>query len=1025
MLLIDEYIEYCEKYKNIYNNCVVLIQVGDFFELYGVPETKEGVDIFKLCDIMEIEKTRKKVTTTKTKSQPYMAGFPLYIINKYVDILVNNNYTVVIIEQVTPPPKPKREITKIISPSTNIDNNDVNNNFLLSIYFTTIKINNNEIIVASISYIDIQTNESFIYECVENDSQLNLEEVNKIIKFTLKPSEIIVFTDIKTKSNEIIMEKLNIFINSLPNICVHNRLNTLIDDNYFKLSYQKTILSKIFKNTGLLSVIEYIELNLKPLSLISFCYLIQFVYEHSEKILEGLKKPKIMENEKYMLLMNNAVENLNIIPKDNKSNKSSSLLTLLNNCKTPMGKRFFKFSLLNPLTNVENIKKRYEINDFFINNKIYEKAREYLIKISDIERLFKRIIIKNLQPYQFISLYNSLKILKDLDEFLQNNNCELDSLNWNTEYSLKLEEFIKYCDTKFNINNMEKLGLNYIDKNIFNEGIFQELDIMQKEIFDLENIFESVVECLNKKDSDDEILFKLEKNKDNIKIISITKCRFEKVKSNKTFVNNINKNFKNSQNDIVKNLIFNDDITTQPLTPNNKTQFKILFTGMHENQIKLTNLQNKFKTKIIDIYLSELEYFYNKYEELFKKIINFTSLIDFFSCNAYNSKNYLYNRPEILTDENSFIQADSVRHPLIEVIQTDIPYVSNNIEIGKDDEKGILLYGINSVGKSSLMKSIGMNLLMAQCGMFVAAKSFIFSPYNHIFSRMPSGDNLHEGKSTYVCELNELRTILKKSTNKSLVIGDELCSGTEVTSALAIIASGIKTLSEKGCSFIFASHLHELCDLNCIKNIKNINIYHLSVEFDKENNCLIYDRKLKKGNGQTLYGLEIAKSLDLPNDFLHFANQVRQEYTNMNKNFVDPKISKYDNTVYMDKCSLCNENCEEVHHIIQQKDANSENILEKYQIHKNRKSNLMLVCEKCHDRIHNKEIQINGYKNTTEGKKLYFEEIINENISKIEERIKELRNKGNSYAKILNIINTENNNEKITLYKIKKILSIK
>jgi len=1021
MLLIDEYIEYCEKYKNIYINCAVLIQVGDFFELYGVPETNEGVDIFKLCDIMEIEKTRKKVTTTKTKSQPYMAGFPLYIINKYVDILVSNNYTVIIIEQVTPPPKPKREITKIISPSTNIENNDINNNFLLSLYFTSVKINETETIIASLSYIDIQTNESFVYECVENDSQINLEEVNKLIKYTLKPSEILIFTDIKTKSNKFLLEKLNIFVNSLPNICIHNRINTIIDENYFKLSYQKTILSKIFKNTGLLSVIEFLELNFKPLSLISFCYLIQFVYEHSEKILEGLKKPKIMENEKYMLLMNNAVENLNIISKDNKPSKTSSILTLLNNCKTSMGKRFFKFSLLNPLTNVENIKKRYEMNDFFIQKNIYQQSREYLSKISDIERLFKRIIIKNLQPYQFISLLNSLKSLKELDNYLVNNNCNINNLNWTNELSEELSNFINYCENKFNLDSMEKLGLNQINRNIFMEGIFEDLDIMQKEIFDLENIFETVVDCLNKKSDNDEVFFKLEKNKDNIKTIAITKCRFEKVKSNKSFIKTINDNFKCSDNDIVNKLYFDKDITTQPLTPNNKTQLKILFTGMHENQIKLTNLQNNFKNKIIELYLLELDHFYNNYEELFKYIIKFTSYIDFFSCNAYNSKTYSYNKPEIVESENSFIKSESLRHPLIEVIQNEIPYISNNIEIGSDNEKGILLYGINAVGKSSFMKSVGINLLLAQCGMFVASKTFIYSPYNHIFSRMPSGDNLHEGKSTYVCELSELRTILKKSTNKSLVIGDELCSGTEVTSALSIIASGIKTLSEKGCSFIFASHLHELCDLDCIKNIKNINIYHLSVEFDKENNCLIYDRKLKKGNGNTLYGLEIAKSLDLPLDFLHFANQVRQNYTNMNKNFVEPKISKYNNTLYMDKCSLCNKNCEEVHHIIEQKNANENNIIEYEQIHKNRKSNLMLICENCHDKIHNNEIKINGYKDTTDGKKLYFEKDI-KNLSNIENRAKELRNEGKAYTKILEIINKEYENEKITLYKIKKWL---
>ena len=141
----------------------------------------------------------------------------------------------------------------------------------------------------------------------------------------------------------------------------------------------------------------------------------------------------------------------------------------------------------------------------------------------------------------------------------------------------------------------------------------------------------------------------------------------------------------------------------------------------------------------------------------------------------------------------------------------------------------------------------------------------------------------------------------------------------------------------------------------------------------------------------------------------------------MNKNFVEPKISKYNNNLFMDKCSLCDEKCEEVHHIIEQKNANEDNIIESEQIHKNRKSNLMLICEKCHDKIHNKEIKIDGYKDTTDGKKLFYKKE-NINTNEIENRAKMLRNEGKTYTKILEIINKEYEKEKITLYKIKKWL---
>ena len=152
--------------------------------------------------------------------------------------------------------------------------------------------------------------------------------------------------------------------------------------------------------------------------------------------------------------------------------------------------------------------------------------------------------------------------------------------------------------------------------------------------------------------------------------------------------------------------------------------------------------------------------------------------------------------------------------------------------------------------------------------------------------------------------------------------------------------------------------------------MKELNIYHLSVHFDKQNNCLVYDRILKKGNGDSLYGLEIAKSLDLPEDFILFANKVRQEYKNMNKQFVKIKKSRYSRLIFMDKCSLCNKDCEETHHLTEQQYANSKGLLEKEQIHKNRKSNLITLCSDCHLKIHKNEINIKGYVQTNKGIKI-------------------------------------------------------
>ena len=1016
-LIIDTYINYAKKYKELYGEkTVVLMEVGSFYEFYGTEF--EGADVKLVSELLNIQCTRKDKSIPEiSKKNHLLAGFPSYILKKYVDILVDQNYTVVLCEQVTPPPKPKREITEIISPATYIDvQQNSNNNFLMSLYFSTGSTKNkNTFITASISWIDINTNKTFIFETTEQDTIINIEDVNKTI-LSNKPSEIIIFTDLSISKNDSMKTYITNFISNITISCIHNRIDLIINENFFKISYQNTVFKKVFKNTGLLSVIEYLDLENRPLSITCFCYLLQFCYEHNEKILEGVQKPFFIDNDKYLTLVNNVIENLNIISKDSKNtSKTSSVLNLLNNCKTSVGKRYFKQCLTNPLVNTNKIQLRYTYIEYFIKDYFYEKIRTNLSKISDIERLFKRLIIKTLQPSEFGNVNNSLMSLKDIIELLTKNTCDFKNLRWEDENTSSLLNFINYYENKFDFHEMEKVNLNQITKNIFKEGVFQEIDDIQKKLLLSENIFETVTLCLNEgKLNNNE--FKLELNKDNIRSIIITKNRYETLLKDNKRLDIINKLLKD------KCSLDMNVIKSKPFSMTNKSNLKIYFKDMETYQINLTNLQSELKSKIYDTYLNELEYIKIHFYILFPHITDFIGKIDFFSCNAKNAVEKCYFKPTVTSGE-SYLKAEKIRHPLIEVIQTDIPYVANDIEIGTKDKKGMLLYGLNSVGKSSLMKSVGINLILAQAGMYTAAKTFEFSPYQHIFSRIPTGDNFQKGQSTFQVEISELRTILKRSTDRSLIIGDEIASGTEHISAISLVASGVNYLSQKNASFIFATHINEICELNSIKNLKNIIIRHLSVHFDESLNYLVFDRILKEGSGNTLYGLEIAKSLDLPHDYIFFAEAIRREYIGQENNIIRLKTSIYNKDVFVDKCDICNLNTEEIHHITEQQYANSKGILENNFSHKNIKHNLMNVCSICHDKIHANEIVINGYKQTDKGVILETKVINSQNKSYIDNYVNELRNEGMSYNKILTYTTSKFQNEHITLYKIKKILS--
>jgi DNA mismatch repair protein MutS len=246
-----------------------------------------------------------------------------------------------------------------------------------------------------------------------------------------------------------------------------------------------------------------------------------------------------------------------------------------------------------------------------------------------------------------------------------------------------------------------------------------------------------------------------------------------------------------------------------------------------------------------------------------------------------------------------------------------------------------------------------------------------FWPYHQIFTRIPSGDDMMKGQSTFVVEISELRNILKRCDSNSLVIGDELASGTESISALSIVSAGIVRLLDAKSSFIFATHLHDICKIKRITNMSDLRICHLAVNYDGEK--LIYDRILKEGPGSTIYGLEVCKALGLPVPFMNLANEIRHEIIGNDSNICSIKKSKYNRELYIDKCKICNKNASEVHHIKQQILADENGYID--HVHKNKLENLMNICDECHHDVHRGNIVIDGYKQTSYGIELIYQRV--------------------------------------------------
>ncbi|HEX5623997.1 MAG TPA: hypothetical protein VFX57_06135 [Sulfuricurvum sp.] len=342
-------------------------------------------------------------------------------------------------------------------------------------------------------------------------------------------------------------------------------------------------------------------------------------------------------------------------------------------------------------------------------------------------------------------------------------------------------------------------------------------------------------------------------------------------------------------------------------------------------------------------------------------VLSWIAIMDVAVTSAMVAKRYALCRPLLIETkkDESFIQAMGLRHLLVEM--QGISYVPNDIVMGNReyldlpypdtvmldsavhdgaDISGVLLYGINSSGKSSLMKSIGIAVVLAQGGFFVPAKAMKFSPFNALYTRILSRDNVVKSLSTFGVEMLELNSIFHKATPKTLILGDEISHGTETLSAVAIVASTILELARQNALFILTTHLHQLSMVKELSQLRSVVSLHLSVHYDESIDQLIYDRRLRAGRGSSVYGLEFAESLHMHKGFLANAKRLREnlakEYDVLELSHKQEYLKRYSQVVACE-CVICGalikhrispQKRQQHHHLIPLCDTHARHIVE-------------------------------------------------------------------------------------------------
>lgn len=1003
--ITEEYLKDHETYIQKYgDNAFVLIQVGSFHESYST--NTRGPNLQYISSLLNIICSRKdKGIRDINEKNPYMMGFPLVASQKFIQLLINNGYTVILKEQVTPPPNPQRKVTQIFSPGTYVDNiesKDANN--IICIYLEEEKQKNGfGLLCSGMSSVDISTGKVYIHKSLstESDKRLALDETSRFIN-TMNPREIIIYfqqneSQIKANASKSSLEsdvgynkeKIISYLDLDNRNCIFKE--GLPKSTYKEIKFQNEFFGKIYGDTGILLPIEYLNLDEMDYEYtrLSLILLLDFAKDHNELLLSDIEKPQHYIDASRMKLGNNAIYQLNIVEDNVKVTKGSrgigSLFDVVNNTSTAMGYRLLKDRLVSPIVSHETLNKMYDHTEIILKDKFYLELEENLSGISDIERFNVKMILKRLQPFELVTLTESLneanKMFTKIMKFQEKNkNININGLIPDNETMIQINEFIKLIDKTFVISELKKYSMNNITDTFFIKGIHKDVDKISSRLkkglefmIDLSNTLSDYLgDSKNNKLKKAKIVVK--RNDMDGYYMNLSKPRAEILKTNLESIESI------SIKDIeirIEDLKFNSNnknntkITIPSL--NEKKEFKI---EDYENENNDDNDHNKLIELVSYYYFIEIEKLYLIYGKYIKKIIPFISYCDFLKSNAKTASKYNYKKPQISYNSDlSFVNAINMRHPIIERL-IDYEYVPHNVNLGTD-LKGMLVYGVNSAGKTAIMKAVGLNIIMAQAGLYVPSSSFIYSPYESLFTRITGNDNLFKGLSSFTVEMIELKAIMKRSGPKTLVIGDEICRGTEHISGNAIVATSIINLAKSKSSFIFATHLHEIASMKRITELNNVKSFHISVEFDSKNNKLIYDRQLKPGPGEPIYGVIVAKYIIGDPEFNKLASEIKTELLNEYSGVTSGITSKYNSKLLIDECKLCGKkNVKshisplETHHINFQKDCVDGFIQNKPHMRKNDLANLVVLCTECHDKLHAGEFKIDGYVMTSSGKSL-------------------------------------------------------
>ena len=625
---------------------------------------------------------------------------------------------------------------------------------------------------------------------------------------------------------------LNVPASDVKNICefLTNRFSTLVSDNakrLFDYTRARESTRRVFGDEA--------DKLTEPEQIMAVGALLSYIRETQKTDVTFARELNVYSRGQFLEIDVNTRRNLELVESMRTKEKRGSLLWILDKTKTAMGARLMRTWMLKPLIDPVQISHRQAaVEDFFKNAPVSDEVAEILSSTLDIERLTAKAVYGSANAKDLRAIYQSIARLPEIKALI--------SKLTSTSMSLIAREL----DTLEDVSDL--LGRAIVDTPPFTvrEGG------MIREGFNADvDYYRSI------KDNGTDIMRAIEEREKEETGIKTLKVNYNKVfgyyiEVSKSFIDQVPPRFVRKQT-----LTNCERYITQELKEMENTIFSA--------EEKLVTLEFELFTALRE--------FIAENSDRIRRTATLIAEIDVFRSLAEVARKNAYVCPDV--DLSTDIIIKDGRHPVVEKFVTDSYFVPNDTILDTSANRMMIITGPNMAGKSTYMRQVAIITLMAQIGSFVPAKSAKIGIVDKIFTRVGASDDLASGQSTFMLEMNEVASILKGATKKSLIIYDEVGRGTSTYDGMAIARAVVEyTHSKKiGAKTLFATHYHELTDME--EQFEGIVNYNIAAK--KRADSVIFLRKIVRGGTDDSYGIEVAKLAGVPGEVVKRAKEILAE----------------------------------------------------------------------------------------------------------------------------------------------------